>query len=186
MNLYNSVLIDNEGKKIILEILAAAVSLRNGARTLVSSYNIISWLHAVLHQFSKHHTDLLAVFVRIINNLITSFEDELFKHLQFNILLLLVSVIDTFKSTRWDVMHLVKFIQVLYKVYEKKASVLTKEQLLSLLSMASAQFNCQVCNYYLEFGVDFVAAPVLASDDVESVGCYYLKLLTLKWIQTNK
>lgn len=186
MDLYNTALIDNEGKKIILEIISSAVAIPNGARTLVSGNSLISWLHTILKRFRSSDTNLLVIFIDILNNLVSSYNENHFKQIQFNVLLILVSLIDILQVTKLQLSNLVSYIKVLYKMYCYRPSLITKNHLTNLLNVSSKLVNCNTCTYYLEYGADFAQEPILYVDNDENQACYYLKLLTLKWIRTNK
>lgn len=185
MDLYNSVLIDYEAQRIILEILPAAVNIPIGARTLVSGYSLISWLNTVLSRLTPSDTEHLRVIIQVVNNLISAYEDDHLKYIQFSVLLLLLSVMDLLKTARVILEDLVIYVKLLYKLYKYNPCVITRTHLSDLLNVCLRFMDCSVCNYYLNYESKFVEQPVLESNEIDSQGCYYLKLLTLKWMQEN-
>lgn len=185
MDMFTSVVINHEGRKLILEILTAAVTIPSGARILTGDYGLLSWLIIVIRNFNQQDGDLIATTVNLIHKLYLSLDSAYFKY-TFNIILCLISLIDCFKVVKFDIKDLCKFVNVLYFVYNANPKMLTRSNLDDLLDISSKFIDCRICKYYLQCGVDFVERPQIQNADESEESLYYLKLLTVKWIETNK
>lgn len=187
MDIYNSVVINHEGKRLILEIVTSAVSIPTGARVLTSQHGLMSWLLTAIQNFNQNDSNLVSTTIILIKKLYQALESDenSLQYNKFGLLFSLVTMINSFDKIRLSKVDILNFVDILYTLYNKEPKLISRDNLETLINTSAKFVDSHICKYYLNFGNKYVEPPKKTIDSIEDQTVYYLKLLTIRWLQCS-
>lgn len=187
MDIYNSVVINHEGKRLILEIVTSAVSIPTGARVLTSQHGLMSWLLTAIQNFNQNDSNLVSTTIILIKKLYQALESDenSLQYNKFGLLFSLVTIINSFDKIRLSKVDILNFVDILYTLYNKEPKLISRDNLETLIKTSAKFVDSHICKYYLNFGNKYVEPPKKTNDSIEDQTVYYLKLLTIRWLQCS-